>query len=393
MRIAIAYDCLFPWSKGGGERQYRRFAEEFAAAGHEVTYLTRRHWADDESPAIDQVRIVEVSVDRELYDDSGARMLGPAIRYALGLFDHLRRHRDAYDAILVSALPNTNVLAVRAALAGTKVVVSVDWLEVWEAAQWREYAGPVIGRVASVLQRVAARLSPIATCHSRLSARRLRASGLRVEPLVSPGLIELPDVVEPQLGAPSPPNVIFIGRHIPDKRVESLPAAIAFAREQLPELTATIFGEGPGRGAVLAEIERLGLGDVVGTPGFVSQAELDEGIQRASCLVNPSAREGYGLVVVESCAVGTPVVLVQGDGNASVELIEDGVNGQIADSPAPEALGSAIVDVVSAGESLRKTTHEWFTEASRTKTVTVTARNILARLAQAVGERSAGNRR
>lgn len=393
MRIAIAYDCLFPWSKGGGERQYRRFAEEFVAAGHEVTYLTRRHWADDVSPEIDGVRIVEVSVDRELYDANGARMLGPAIRYARGLYGHLRRHRDAYDAILVSALPNTNVLAVRAALAGTGVVVSVDWLEVWEAAQWREYAGPVIGRVATVLQRVAARLSPIATCHSRLSAERLMASGLRVEPLVSPGLIELPDVTEPQLSAPSPPNVIFIGRHIPDKRVESLPGAIAVARRQLPDLTATIFGDGPSRGTVIAEIERLGLGDVVDIPGFVSQAELDEGIRTASCLVNPSAREGYGLVVVESCAVGTPVVLVRGNGNASVELVEDGMNGQISESAAPDALGSAIVEVVSAGEALRKTTYEWFTEASRTKTVTVTARNILARLVQAADERSAGRRR
>lgn len=392
MRIAIAYDCVFPWSKGGGERQYRRFAEVFAAQGHDVTYLTRRFWADDESPAIDGVRIVEVSVDSELYDANGARTLGPAIRYAKGLFTHLRGNRDAYDAILVSALPNTNVLAVRAALAGTNVVIAVDWLEVWGAAQWREYAGPVIGRVASVLQRVAARLSPIATCHSQLSARRLRESGLRVEPMVSPGLIDFQDSVEPNLNTTSPPNVIYIGRHIPDKRVEAIPAAIAHARQQLPELTATIFGDGPSRDAVRAEVQRLGLGDVVDTPGFVSQDELDQGIHTAACLVNPSVREGYGLVAVESCAVGTPVVLVAGDGNASVELIEDGVNGQIAASASPEELGGAIVDVVSAGEALRKTTHEWFTEASRTKTVTVTATTILARLVDVAGNRPARTR-
>ena len=42
MHIAVAYDCLFPFSKGGGEKQYRVFAEEFAAAGHQVTYLTRQ---------------------------------------------------------------------------------------------------------------------------------------------------------------------------------------------------------------------------------------------------------------------------------------------------------------------------------------------------------------
>jgi len=383
MRIAVAYDCLFPWSKGGGERLYRRFAEEFAAAGHEVTYLTRRHWAAGESPAIDGVRIEVVSTDRDLYDDNGVRRLGPAIRFARGLFDHLRRNRDAYDAVLVSALPATNVIAVRAALAGSKVVVGVDWLEVWRPDQWREYAGPVIGRVASLLQRVAVRLSPIATCHSGLGAQRLRECGLRTDPVISPGLIDSIGPAAPLLDVPPPPRVIYVGRHIPDKRVEALPAAIAYARQQLPELQATIFGDGSTTNVVHAEIDRLGLRDVVRTPGFVSQDELDDGIRTGACLVNPSAREGYGLVVVESCAAGTPVVLVAGDGNAAVELVEDGVNGKVAASIAPDALGGAIVDVVSAGEALRKTTHDWFTEASRTKTVRATANQILARLTEA----------
>ena len=42
MRICIVYDCLFPYTVGGGERWYRALAGELVAAGHEVTYLTRR---------------------------------------------------------------------------------------------------------------------------------------------------------------------------------------------------------------------------------------------------------------------------------------------------------------------------------------------------------------
>ncbi|NUT99561.1 MAG: glycosyltransferase family 1 protein, partial [Saccharothrix sp.] len=150
MRIAVAYDCLFPWSKGGGERQYRRFAEEFAAAGHEVTYLTRRQW-DGAPPELDGIKVVEISHDDGLYDDNGARTLGPAIKYAKGLFFHFLRNRKSYDAVLVSALPSTNVPAVRAALVFSGVAVGVDFLEVWRPDQWRTYAGPVIGRVASTL--------------------------------------------------------------------------------------------------------------------------------------------------------------------------------------------------------------------------------------------------
>ena len=90
MRIAVAYDCLFPWSTGGGERQYRVFSEEFAAAGHEVTYLTRKQW-DGPPPGVDGLTVRVVSDDRELYDPTGTRTTGPAIRFARGLFVHLLR--------------------------------------------------------------------------------------------------------------------------------------------------------------------------------------------------------------------------------------------------------------------------------------------------------------
>lgn len=379
MRIAVAYDCLFPWSTGGGERQYRVFAEEFAAAGHEVTYLTRNQW-DGPPPRVDGLTVRVVSDDRELYDATGTRTTGPAVRFARGLFLHLLRHRHSYDAVLVSATPASNVPAVRAALVGSPVVVAVDWLEVFRPDQWREYSGPVMGRVASGVQRLAVRLSPVASCHSRLVGGRLRALGLRGEPVVSPGLIADELVGKPSLEAPSPPHVVYVGRHIGDKRVEALPAALAHARAQLPYLTATIYGDGATRGAVLAEIDRLGLRDVVDAPGFVGQEELDDGLRTASCLVNPSAREGYGLVVVEACAVGTPVVLVAGDDNASVELVEEGVNGAVAGSVRPEDLGAAIVRVVEAGEPLRASTAQWFETARETKTIRAAARGILRRL-------------
>ena len=348
MRIAVAYDCLFPWSTGGGERQYRVFAEEFAAAGHEVTYLTRNQW-DGPPPAVDGLTVRVVSDDRELYDATGTRTTGPAVRFARGLFVHLLRHRHAYDAVLVSATPASNVPAVRAALAGSGVTVAVDWLEVFRPDQWRAYSGPVMGRVASGVQRLAIRLSPIASCHSRLVAGRLRALGSPGEPVVSPGLIADELVGKPSLEVPDPPHVVYVGRHIADKRVEVLPAAVAHARAQLPGLTATIYGDGATRTAVLAEIDRLGLNGVVDAPGFVSQEELDEGLRTASCLINPSMREGYGLVVVEACAAGTPAVLVDGDDNASVELVEEGVNGAVAGSVRPDDLGAAIVRVVEAG--------------------------------------------
>lgn len=378
MRIAVAYDCLFPWSTGGGERQYRGFAEQFVAEGHQVTYLTRRQWADGDEPDLPGVQVVPISGPSELYDDQGRRRLPPAVRYAADLLRHLLRRRGRYDAVLVSALPVLNVLAVRAALAGRRTPVVADWLEVWRPDQWREYSGPVVGRVAAVLQRVGIRLSPAASCHSRAVADRLTAFGLRSRPVLSPGLIQHAVPVVASIEPPDPPVLVFVGRHIPDKRVETIPAALAHARQAVPDLRARILGEGRQRPAVRAEVERLGLQDVVELPGFVSQSALDDAVRSASCLVNPSAREGYGLVVVEACAAGTPVVLVAAEDNAAVELVDEGVNGFVAVSTSPHDLGDAVVAAVQGGAALRRSTLDWYERAARERTMAATARGLLA---------------
>lgn len=383
MRIAVVYDCFFPLTTGGGERQYGLFADAFARAGNEVDYLTRRQWDGAPPTATQGVNVIAASGPFELYDDAGTRRALGALKFAACLFAYLVRHRRDYDLVLVSALPALNVFAARLALLGTRTRFCADFLEVWRPHQWLEYSGPVLGRVARALQHLAVRVSPWVSCHSDLNARRLAGEGARREPIVSPGLISraLADAPAPaDLDALRTPTVVFVGRHIPDKQVEAIPAAVAWARERVPGLDAVILGEGPQREVVVAEVERLGLGGVVSLPGFVSEEELDARVRTAAVLVNPSRREGYGLVVVEAGSVGTPVVVVDAPDNASVELVEDGVNGCVAPSVAPEDLGSAIVRAVEGGAALRRSARAWFDDAARHRTAEAAALAILARI-------------
>ena len=87
---------------------------------------------------------------------------------------------------------------------------------------------------------------------------------------------------------------------------------------------------------------------------------MQETLRSALCLLHPSAREGYGIVVVEAAALGTPTVVVDGPDNAAVELVDDGENGVVAPSAEPRDLADAIVRVHAAGQSLRDSTREWF---------------------------------
>jgi glycosyltransferase involved in cell wall biosynthesis len=180
--------------------------------------------------------------------------------------------------------------------------------------------------------------------------------------------------------------VLYAGRHIPDKQVESLPGAVRAAREQLPDLRLVILGDGPSSGAVRRAVADAGGEEWTEMPGFVEQEVLDTLMGDAACLVNPSRREGYGLVVVESSRYGTPVVLVEHEGNASTELVEEGTNGRIAPSASPEHLGSAIVDAVRGGDSLRNSTSAWYQQAVTTRTIRRTVEAILATIDAPVGQ-------
>lgn len=374
--LVIAYDCLYPYTTGGGERQYRAFAEAAVARGRRVEYLTTQQWPNTEVPA-ESFAVSAVSSRLRLYDAAGVRRTGAALAFAWKLFRALRARRHADEAI-VSGLPVFNVFAARAALAGSKTALAVDYLEVWGRAQWVDYAGRAIGSLAWIAQRLAIRLTRIATCHSQLTADRLRREGFRGTLLLSPGLIDPASLPHAAVApAAEPPFVLYAGRHIPDKRVETLPAAVAFARRSIPDLRLTILGAGPSTDAIARSIADLRAADWAQLPGFVDERTLHRLRGSAACLVNPSRREGYGLVVVEAAAAGTPSVLVRDPGNASVELVQPGLNGAIAASTAPDALGQAIVDAVTGGLPLRESTRAWYDDAVRTRTIRHTVDRIL----------------
>ena len=373
LRVCLVYDCLFPWTVGGAERWFGRLAEELAEAGHEVTYLTRRQWEAGDEPRIPGVRVVAVSPGGSLYTEGGRRAVGPPLRFGLGVLRHLAGRRRRYDAVHLCAFPYFSLLAARLALAGARRTIVVDWFEVWTPAYWRVYLGAVGGRVGQLVQRLCVRLTPQAFVFSHLHARRLADEGLRRPAVELSGLYGGP--LEPRASqGRREPVVVFAGRHIPEKRAHLVPGAVAAARERLPGLSGVILGNGPERPRVLEAATAAG--GFVEAPGFVSPEEVTEALAGALCVLLPSEREGYGLVVVEAAALGTPTVTTAEPDNAAVELIEEGVNGFVAPSAEPGELAEQIVRAAEGGEGLRERTAGWFADNALRLSAAGSARTV-----------------
>ncbi|MGO4105219.1 glycosyltransferase family 4 protein [Leifsonia sp. YAF41] len=404
-RVAIAYDCLFPVNTGGGERVYRRLAELLVERCSTVDYVTREQWPAGQAPPT--TFNVVAAWSGEIYDAGGTRTLGSALGFARGVFSHFRHHRQSYDLVIVSALPVLNIFAVKLALLGTPAMIVSDWLEIWTWRKWREYSGALVGTIAWMLQFLGIWLGREQTVNSDFTRRNLRRYRGRASPIVL-GLLDLVDepvvVVDAEsvtasgatgaTGSPTPltafaaPYAFFAGRHIADKRLDALPAGLAVARSRVPGLRLVVAGAGPETPALVDAAHRAGVSDVVDIIGRVSEHELGKLFAHAAVMVNPSAREGFGLVVAEAASVGTPSVVVSGPDNAAAELIEAHVNGLVAESADPVALGDALAEVVLAGGRLRVTTLAWFQSARAERNLGRSIDELIARYRSARARRN-----
>jgi glycosyltransferase involved in cell wall biosynthesis len=379
VHVCLVYDCLYPYTVGGAERWYRNLGERLASAGHDVTFLTRRQWDRGEEPDVPGVRVVAVSQPMELYADGRRRILPPLL-FGLGVLVHLLRDGRRYDVVHSASFPYFSLLAAGAARRRGRYRLLVDWHEVWTRDYWRAYLGSAGGRLGWRIQEACLRVPQRAFCFSRLHERRLRELRLSGRLTRLEGQYAGP----PPPGAPEParPVVVFAGRHIPEKRVPALVPALAEARAEIPELRAEIYGDGPERARVLQAIAEFGLDGAVTAPGFVAGDVLERALSSALCLALPSRREGYGLVVVESAARGVPSIVVTAPDNAAMELVEEGINGAVAQTASPGDLAAAIVRVHRAGGALRTSTAVWY----RSNADRLSLERSLERVLEAYGE-------
>jgi glycosyltransferase involved in cell wall biosynthesis len=305
-------------------------------------------------PGID----VRVAGPRMALYAGGRRRIGPPLVFGAGVLWHLLRRGRRYDVVHTASFPFFSLLAAALVRPLHRYGLVVDWFELWSLAYWRDYLGTAGGRIGWAVQALCLRVPQRAFTLAETTAARLRAAGVHGDVEVLTGLQDVPPAASPPQAAG--PVVVFAGRHIPEKRAPALVRGFAALHERAPELRLTVYGDGPDRAEVLALIESEGLRGVANAPGFVERDELEASLASALCMVLPSRREGYGLVVVEAAARGVPSVVVADPDNAATELVDEGENGFIAASAGPSDIADAILRVRAAGAPLRASTAAWF---------------------------------
>lgn len=135
-------------------------------------------------------------------------------------------------------------------------------------------------------------------------------------------------------------RVVCVGRLHPTKGQDTLIRAAAILKRLLPEIAIEFIGDGPFRDCCIQLAHELGVDDACVFEGDIRHDEVLKRMAQATATVVPSRSEAFGLVNIESLAVGTPVVASQVGG--IVEVIRDGVDGFLVPPDNPNALAERL---------------------------------------------------
>jgi glycosyltransferase involved in cell wall biosynthesis len=138
----------------------------------------------------------------------------------------------------------------------------------------------------------------------------------------------------------SVPTFLFVGRLAANKRPDHAIEAYRAIKRDLPTAKLWLVGLGPLEPELA---ESLPSGATL--LGRLPRAELYERMARAHCLLVPSVREGWGLVVIEANSVGTPAVGY--DIHGLRDSIRTGHTGVLASDGDPEALARSSIELVA----------------------------------------------
>jgi glycosyltransferase involved in cell wall biosynthesis len=213
--------------------------------------------------------------------------------------------------------------------------------EVW----WYESVFPLnaIGFLAEPLYLRPYRAVPVLTV-SASTKDDLRRLGFRGPiTVITQGLEPGVKDIRPKSADPS---FLYVGRLAPSKRVDHIIKAFALFRNTTGTGTLSLAGSGSAKyqKALIRLADRLRVAGSVEFRGHVTASEKGRLMAAAHCLLLTSVREGWGLVVSEANACGTPAIVYDVPGLR--DSVRNETTGLVVPAR-PQSLADAMVRLIN----------------------------------------------
>ena len=330
MRLLMISDVYFP-RVNGVSTSIQTVGRELVGKGHQVTLITPSYGEVTDDP-FEIIRIPSRYLPFDPEDRIMRWGLLPAHRAAL--------RAQRFDLVHI----HTPFIAHYAGLALARWLA----LPVVESYHtfFEQYLDKYIPLVPGAWLRYAARRFSAAQCNdvdalavpSQVMLDVLTRYGIRTPAEVVPTGIDLQQFSQGDGArfrqrwgiAPSRPLLVHVGRLAFEKNCDFLLRMLVQIKAELPDILLVIAGDGPALKRLQRLRDRLGLQQQVLFTGYLARdGSLEDCYRAGAGFVFSSCTETQGLVLLESMALGTPVVALAEMGTR--EVLRDGEGCLIAE--------------------------------------------------------------
>jgi len=314
---------------GGAEVYTHQIMTRLLQMGHEITLFTSQFPNGLQSENVDGLNVIRSGGRLSVYDKGR---------------DYFRKNKDNFDLIVdsVNTIPFLSPKIVQ-----EKTVLPIVYqrsAEIW----FYETPFPVSHLFYYYLEKkwlTRYKDTPTVTI-SKSSQEDLESIGFKKTFVVPIGLNfkPLPEVRQKD---PSP-TIVFLGRLKKYKLPHHALEAYTIIKEHLPDAKLWVIGEG----SMLNELKRKHNNQEITFYGHVNDEQKYDLLRRAHVILVPSVREGWGLVVTEANAMGTPAIAY--DVHGLRDSVIDGETGILIKDRSEESLAHAAITLLSDMDLLRK---------------------------------------
>jgi glycosyltransferase involved in cell wall biosynthesis len=140
------------------------------------------------------------------------------------------------------------------------------------------------------------------------------------------------------------PTICCLARLVNYKRVNDLIQAIHLIKSKIPQVQCLILGSGPEKNQLQSQIKSLKLSKNIRLLGSTTHQKAIKILFKSHLSSLPSVIEGFGLVTIESMAVGTPYV--SSDIPPTREITQNGQGGFLFKPKNPRDLADKILKLL-----------------------------------------------
>ncbi|MBT3921951.1 MAG: glycosyltransferase family 4 protein [Nitrospina sp.] len=324
-RLAILYDCPFPFIQGGGQKRLFEIAQFHLRNDWEVEWYALKFWEGPDKIKHEGIIYNSVGKQIELYDSVGKRRLWETIYYGTMIARHIELRK--FDILLAGQWPLFHLIPARIFCFLGKSKLVVDWWEVWGREHWQNYFG-IKGVLGFLLEKYISRITPHIIAITQKGKRQLQELGVKQsEVIFIPNGIDFAKIMGSTAKSKNF-DLVYMGRLQSHKNVSHILQGIALLKDRGCSITFQIIGDGPERTRLEELTSSLNIDKEVFFHGMIeSDMEAYARMKASRLFVNPSTSVSGSISILEANACGLPVIAYKTDQGVSDELIEEGVNG------------------------------------------------------------------